>query len=133
MNGLVRWVPRLILAAAGLHLVVGVGVYRAGLQDIAAAGFVNAIDLDGSERETAFWFEVCGLTLAMLGDLARRAVRHDGRLPDGLGWWLIGVFGPLTAFMPVSGGWLVITIGVLALAATRSADPSPASGHRVPG
>lgn len=117
-DGLTRWVPRLLLMIAGLHLVVGAVLYRHELAGIAGDGFVGTIG--NAHRDAAFWFMVAGVTLAMIADTARRAVRRTGRFPLDVGWWLIGVAVLIGVIMPVSGAWLVLVAGALGVRAVRS-------------
>ena len=72
-----------------------------------------------AERESALWFHLTGLAWLALGELARWTVRETGRLPARLGGWLLGTGMALTVFMPASGGWLVIGVGLLALLPAR--------------
>jgi hypothetical protein len=116
-DGLTRWVPRLMLMTAGLHLVVGAVLYRHELAGIAGDGFVNTI-VD-AHRDAAFWFMVCGVVLVTIADMARRAVNRTGRFPIEVGWWLIGIGLLIGVIMPVSGAWFVLATGVLGVRAAR--------------
>jgi hypothetical protein len=117
-DGLTRWVPRLLLMTAGLHLVVGAVLYRHELAGIAGDGFVNTI-VD-AHRDAAFWFMVSGVALTMIADTARHAVNRTGRFPLDVGWWLIGLGLLIVVIMPVSGGWFVLVVGALGVRAART-------------
>ncbi|WP_052423187.1 DUF6463 family protein [Nonomuraea candida] len=127
MTTLNRWIPRLLIATAVLHFgwaFVQPNAWAA----IAADGFVRSVVDTGAAdyfaREASVWFMVSGVALLALGTLARHIVRTTGRLPAQLGWYLVLLGLALCAiYFPVTGGWPVLAIGVLALvAARRGAD-----------
>lgn len=115
MNSLTRWVPRLIIGTAILHIVFGL-VVGTPFSEISDAGIIDSVG-DDAERESALWFHLAGLAWLALGELARWTVRETGRIPARLGGWLLGTGVTLTLFMPASGGWLLAALGVLALVA----------------
>ncbi|MFJ4776428.1 DUF6463 family protein [Streptomyces sp. NPDC088762] len=117
-NGLLRWVPRLLLFAAGMHSIVAVVGAFSVWGDITKAGVIDAVG-SYDDRALVLWFTVCGLALAALGTLTQWILRTVGRLPRQLGFWLLAMGALITALQPVSGGWLVIGIGGLALVAAR--------------
>jgi hypothetical protein len=117
-DGLTRWVPRLLLLTAVLHLVVGAVLYRHELAGLAGEGLVNTI-VD-AHRDAAFWFMVSGVAMVMIADTARRAVHHTGLFPLDVGWWLIGIGVLIAVVMPVSGAWLVLVTGALGVRAARA-------------
>ncbi len=124
MTNLTKWVPRLITGTAIIHLAFGVVVpsMATSLGEIAGDGFVATV-AGHPERESWLWFMLTGVSLLGLGELARWSVRETGRLPSSLGGWLLAIAVPLTVADPASGGWLVGAIGLLALRASRDADP----------
>ncbi|HYN94547.1 MAG TPA: DUF6463 family protein [Pilimelia sp.] len=124
---LIRWIPRLVLGAAALHVLAGLANTEA-FTAIASAGFVDTL-IGHDDRGAAFWFVSTGLVLIALGELARWAARQVGRLPARLGWWLIGVAVPVMVVMPVSGAPLYAAIGALTVAAARG-RPSPVAAAR---
>ena len=130
MNRSRRWLPRLIVGVAALHIGLGLAL-ETPLRDIADAGVVDSID-GHAERESAFWYLVAGVSLLALGELARWVVRETGRVPARLGYWLIGIGVAAIVLMPVSGFWLVAALGALALRASRRPEPHVARGARRP-
>lgn len=123
MTGLQRWVPRLIVATALLHLALGVSFAPSG--EFADEGFLGVVGGD-PEREGWLWYMVAGMALLGLGELARWTAQETGRLPARLGGWLLAAAVPLILAIPASGGWLVVAVGALALRAARSGSPRPA-------
>ncbi len=117
-NGLLRWVPRLLLVAAGMHSILAVVGAFSVWGDITKAGVIGAVG-SHDDRALVLWFTVCGLALAALGTLARWILRTVGSLPPQLGFWLLAIGALIVALQPVSGGWLVLGIGGLALVAAR--------------
>jgi hypothetical protein len=111
-----RWIPRVALAGAALHVAIGLADPRtAALVD---AGLVAALDGDPG-REAILWFLALGLAFAALGQLARWSVRETGHLPTRLGEWLVGIGALIVAVEPASGGWLVLGLGGWAMWAVR--------------
>ncbi|MEU0005777.1 DUF6463 family protein [Streptomyces sp. NPDC006314] len=126
MNGLARWVPRLMIAMAVLHFVWAV-TQPNSWSDILHDGFVaTAVDPDTNgfdAREATVWFMTAGLAFLALGTLARHVVRATGSLPPQVGWYLLGIGIPLCAiYFPTTGSWSMPVIGVLALMAAREPD-----------
>ncbi|MFI7441245.1 DUF6463 family protein [Nonomuraea indica] len=136
MNALTRWVPRLIIALAIVHFAYALATPNAW-SAMAGDGFwASAADSDASdyyEREFTLYFFAAGILLLALGTLARRFVHIAGHLPGQIGWYLI-ISGALLCVIefPITGGWLMVAIGVLGLIAsrrtsrTREADIKPA-------
>jgi hypothetical protein len=123
VNTLTRWVPRLIIITALLHFVWAF-VQPNAWAAIAGDGFWRTVvDTEAGDyfaREASVWFLVSGVTLLAMGTLARHVIRTTGRLPAQLGWYLVVIGIPLCVFyFPVTGGWPVVAIGVLALLAAR--------------
>ena len=132
MNRSLRWLPRLIVGTAVIHIAAGLAL-ETPFGEIADAGFIDSID-PYPERQAAFWYLMTGVSLLALGELARWTVRETGRVPARLGGWLIGMGVTGIVFMPASGFWLVAALGLLALRAAREpqqrvaqAPTSPAS------
>lgn len=112
----------LTMALAGIHVVVGVVLFGPFLADIIRAGPGAGQAGWSLEMLAAFWFLAWSWPLFLLGYLARWAQAQTGRLPAALGWGLVSVAAVSVLFGPVSGLWLVIPLGVLALAA-RGPEP----------
>ncbi|MDP9862420.1 MULTISPECIES: DUF6463 family protein [Streptosporangium] len=123
MNGLTRWVPRLIIATAVLHFVWAFAQPNAW-SEIAGDGFLSAVVDTGAAgywpREASVWFLTGGAALLAMGTLSRSVVRATGRLPAQVGWYLLVIGVPLCViYFPVTGSWVLPVIGVLALVAAR--------------
>ncbi|MBW5482487.1 DUF6463 family protein [Streptomyces bambusae] len=142
MNALARWVPRLVIATALAHFAWGLAQPHAW-GAIARDGFLRSVVDPGAEdhylREFSVWWMVAGVALLAMGTLARHILRTTGRLPAQLGWYLLVVGVPLCLiYFPVTGGWAVLAIGILALvaarrtAATPPALPTPSATGRPP-
>jgi hypothetical protein len=110
-----------ILAATGvLHLVVFAALGRGPAADIARAGVVNSIG--GLHDRGLFWYGgmMAGVALVLVGLLLTSWVRATGRpVPRYVGWTLV-VLGVCTAVLdPLSGGVLVVAVGLIALSGPR--------------
>lgn len=122
MNGLNRWVPRLIIATSVLHFVWAF-VQPNAWDDIFRDGFAaTVVDTDAPgywNREASVWFLTSGALLLVLGTMTRLAVRLTGRMPAQVGWFLLATGVPLCAiYFPVTGSWALVVLGALALIAT---------------
>lgn len=116
-----KHVGNVTMAFAGIHVVVGVVLFGPFLLGIVRAGPGAGQPGWSFGMLAAFWFLVWSWPLFLLGYMARWAQARIGHLPAALGWGLISVASISVVFGPVSGLWLFIPFGVLALAATRSA------------
>lgn len=116
-RGLTRWVPRLVLVAAAMHLMVA--LTNDGLRQLVSDGMWNTVTLDSTDGPpgAALWYLVAGIGFFGVGLLARRAATDTGKLPVELGWTLLAMGGATAAFMPMSGGWIVLLCGALAFVA----------------
>ena len=103
-----RWIPRVALAGAALHIAIGLADPRT--RELLDAGLVGALEGDPG-REAVLWFLALGLAFAALAELARWSVRATGRLPARLGEWLAGIGALIVLVAPASGGWLVLGLG----------------------
>ena len=130
MTRSLRWLPRLVIGTAVLHIGYGLAL-ETPLRAIADAGVVDSID-GYAERESAFWYLVTGAYLLALGELARWAVRETGRVPARLGGWLIAIGAAGVVLMPASGFWLVAALGAfVARASARDARRSVVARGRL--
>lgn len=120
MNRSLRWLPRLIVGIAVLHIGLGLAL-ETPLREIADAGVIDSID-GYAERESAFWYLVTGAFLFALGELARWTARETGRVPARLGGWLVGIAVTGIVLMPAGGFWLIAALGVVALRAARGEE-----------
>ena len=84
-----------------------------GLRGMLRDGVVDAVEGD-PEREAAFWFLTCGVSLVSLGWSFRRARRQTGTLPSFVGPALLGIATAGVTFMPRSGFWAVFVAAILA-------------------
>ena len=115
-----RWLPRLIIGTAVVHITAGLAL-ETPFGQIAEAGVIDSID-PYPERQSAFWYLMTGVSLLALGELARWTVRETGRVPARLGGWLVGMAVTGIVFMPASGFWLVAALGVIAPRAAREPE-----------
>ncbi|WP_173100554.1 DUF6463 family protein [Actinomadura verrucosospora] len=123
MIGLTRWIPRLVVTTAILHMVIGVIQFDT-FGDIISDGVIDAAGAT-PEREYQAWFLLAGVALLGLGTLCVSMVRQTQRLPRQFAWYLLGMGIPISLLWLVSGGPLLILLGALALVTssrTRSAD-----------
>ncbi|MFI6595812.1 DUF6463 family protein [Nonomuraea sp. NPDC050536] len=109
-----RWIPRLIIIAAVAHIAVGLASFDT-LGEIVSAGVVNAAD-GFPRREAQLWFILAGIGFLCIGTLSASMPK----LPRQLGWYLIGMGVPITLLWLVSGGPVLIVLGVLVLVTTRA-------------
>lgn len=123
IRGLRRWVPLLILAAAVVHMAVGVVAAYPHWRGILSDGLWNTVHDDDAARMTALWFMVSGLALFGFGLLVRRSVTATGSVPPETGWVLLAVGIPVSVLEPASGGWSLIAIGAVAVTASRRSRP----------
>lgn len=128
LAGLRRWVPRLIFAAAALHMIGGAGANSSHWRGIVSDGLWNTVANNDDARMVTLWFMMSGVCLFGLGLLTRRTVMATNAMPAEAGWILLAIGIPVSLLEPVSGGWLLIAIGFLALAASRRKESAPVAG-----
>lgn len=119
-----RWTAWGIIAIALVHAVYGFATMAGVWGDIAGAGVFDTVE-DHAEREAAVWFVYSGAGFLALGTFALKEARATGRLPFQIALYLLGIGGTMIVLLPVSGGWIVLGFGLLALAA-RGGDGPPA-------
>ena len=96
-----------------LHTGIGLAEHREVLREIVRDGVIDAVEGD-PEREAAFWFIACGVSLALMGRLARWTRLQAGALPPFVGPALLGIGVAGGTFMPRSGFWAVFVAAILA-------------------
>ena len=97
-----------------LHLSIGLVEHRKVLREIVRGGVIDTVGGD-AEREAAFWFITCGVTIVLMGSLARWARLQTGTLPTFVGPALLGIGTAGVTLMPRSGFWAVFVTAILAL------------------
>lgn len=115
-----RWVPRLMIAVALVHMLVGAVVSHAHWYGILTEGLWNTVTDDDDGRMKALWFMVSGLTLLGLGLQAGRHRAVTGRTPPETGWLLLALGVFISLLEPLSGGWALIALGVFAVLSRRA-------------
>jgi hypothetical protein len=118
---------RLLMATAVGHALLGLVLFPRPLKEIFRDGFFNTVSPSPFEptfdRECAFWFLAFSPMLFMVGWLADQAVqRGDPTTLRLVGWTLLafGVVG--AAVMPVSGQWILVLLGAVAIHAARGSN-----------
>lgn len=123
-----RRLPRLILATAVVHMSVGAVESASHWRGILSEGLWNTVANDDDARMTALWFMISGVAVLGIGLMARRSMITFGVLPTETGWILVALGAPTSVLEPVSGGWLLLVLGLLALSVTvrrSGSDQSP--------
>lgn len=105
--------PMLAFVAVA-HLVVAVVLFGDSYGAMLSEGLVGTLDDGGAgtDRETAFWFGVCGIALLILAGLTWW-VERIAPLPSGMVWGLaaLGTIGVLIA--PTSPFWSFLAIAAI--------------------
>ncbi|MFD2093210.1 DUF6463 family protein [Blastococcus deserti] len=97
------------------HGVVGVGLYRQPLAQIARGRIVGSVP-DTGDKATAFWFMVAAPTLWLGGRLLRSAESHGDSAAQRTAGGILTVTGLTgSALMPTSGFWGVAAVGISSL------------------
>lgn len=124
-----RWVPRLTLAAATAHMLMGAATSYPHWSDIISGGLWNTVPDDDDARMSTLWFMISGVAFFGIGLQARRFVIVTGRTPTETGWILLALGIPVSLLEPASGGWSLIAIGILAVWTSRRDRSSAASTY----
>ena len=114
-------IPKLgkyIIATGILHTIVGVIGYWKPLWTIIQSGVFNAVE-PHFDRTTAFWFLIAGGLMIMLGQIVDWALATTGKLPRSLGLGMIITAIVGIVIMPISGFWLILIEGIIALKLTQ--------------
>ena len=104
--------PSLVLIGAA-HTALGAVAHRDALAALVRGGVGSAGEgprppAETAARQRAFWFEVSGVALVLLGDAIGAQERRGQRPPRRLGW-AVGTLAVLGgAAMPVSGFWALL-------------------------
>jgi hypothetical protein len=106
-------VGTLLVATGVLHNLVGFAMGAPWLVEIAADGFVGAIEPEPM-RMTLFWFVWFGWMLIFAGGLLGELERRGG-IPAVFGWGLLGVAVGGGLAIPASGFWLAVPQALLIL------------------
>ncbi len=114
-----RWVGVAVVAIGIIHVLFGVVVFRGTLVEILRDGIVNTVN-GQLDRELTFWFIIFGLLTILLGALIDWCETSAPKLPQFLGWSLLGLTGICVLFMPLSGGWLLLVPAIGAIARSKA-------------
>lgn len=96
-----------------LHTSIGLVEYRAVLREMVRDGMIDTVEGE-AEREAAFWFLTCGVSLVSMGWSLRWARRQKGTSPSFVGPALLDIAMAGIAFIPRSGFWAVFVADILA-------------------
>ncbi|HEX5850777.1 MAG TPA: DUF6463 family protein [Rubrobacter sp.] len=96
-----------------LHTSIGLLEYRAVLREMVRDGMIDTVEGD-AEREAAFWFLTCGVSLVSMGWSFRWARQQTGTLPSFVGPALLGIATAGVTLMPRSGFWADFVPAILA-------------------
>ncbi len=126
--------PLLMLTALG-HALVGALLFSEPLGAIVREGAINTIQPPGVaaephyDRIAAFWFLLFSPVLFLFGQMINHAVsRGDPGSIRLVGYYLIGIGALGAAILPVSGNWLLLPLGAIALMAARAVELRGAEG-----
>jgi hypothetical protein len=115
-----RFAGQTLMRIGALHTLslFGLLILLGTLVDIAQDGVFNAVGLY-PDRQAALWSLIMGVSLMLMGYLARWPQHCTGTLPAALGWTLLAIAAVGVVLLPVSGFWLIILAAVFALAASQ--------------
>ena len=106
-----------------LHTLGGIVLYFPQWQEIAKAGWFNAISPDPFApifpRETAFWFVLLSPFIYLVGKLCLWAHRQKSILPKSMGVILLITMSVAVFFVPVSGFWLGLAPSIMMLYSSK--------------
>ena len=123
-----------LLAIGAAHVALGAARYRSTFRAMAADGLVDSVRrpagsaVGSLERERAFWFEMTGVALVLLGGLATGVERDGHDLPRGAGWGVGATALAGGALVPKSGFWALLAPAALVLRPRRASVGAPAAG-----
>lgn len=128
------WAGGSVLMIGAGHMALGAVRYRDAFRDMLRDGYVASLrgnDLApaaGLQRQRAFWFEMTGVALLLLGAQTTVLERRGVRPPRSTGWALAAAALAGGAALPVSGFWaLLVPAGLIAVRrpADSAAVPAP--------
>ena len=100
-----------------LHTLGGIILYFPQWQEIARAGWFNAIAPEPFApifpRETAFWFVLLSPFIYLVGKLCLWAHYQNLILPKSMGVILLITMSVAVFFVPVSGFWLGLAPSIM--------------------
>lgn len=115
-----RWIGRWLMGVGVVHMPVALLVHRNAWQEVAGAGFFDAV-AGHVARGHAAWFLISGLILLMVGALVDALEKASLRPPLVLGIGMLLASAFVLVLMPRSGTWLLL-VPAFALTA-RAARP----------
>lgn len=115
-----RYTGATLMIFAAIHFGVALVLFGGAFVDIFEAGVLSGPFGWSSEMLAAFWFLVFSWPVFLLGYVTQWAYARTGKTPViVLGGGLAGVAATTLVFLPVSGLWLFVVLGLLVLFAAR--------------
>jgi hypothetical protein len=113
--------PSLLVIGAG-HLALGAVAFRRDLAGMVREGWVDTVEgpTGTAERGRAFWFQVSGVALVLLGDAVTAQERGE-RAPARTGWALGALALTGAAALPRSGFWALLAPAAALVSRARRA------------
>lgn len=112
----------LVLGIGTLHVLTGLVLHSRPLADMVGAGVVDTLQPDLStmllDREAAYWFEMAGALMLLLGALMTWVERRMA-LPASFAWGLLAVAAVGILVSPVTGLWTVLAPAAVILSRAR--------------
>ncbi|MCL2803928.1 MAG: DUF6463 family protein [Micrococcales bacterium] len=116
-----RWTGRALVGIGVFHQILGLVAGWSIMGQAARDGLLSATGQD-PEFASLFWFLFAGVVMIMLGLLVsfvNSTLRRPA--PVWLGWWFVGMSLVGLPFVPVSGFWLTLALGIWMILAARPA------------
>jgi len=112
-----------------LHIGLALHWFWPQWRAMAAEGLMASAEVPGEPvRALAFWFLFLGVLLLPLGHLCWWiATRRKTAPPALVAWWLIVIGLGGAFFVPVSGFWLFVAVGLWALIQRQFTRPRAAA------
>ena len=108
-----RWVGRWIVFVGVIHCAIGAVVFIEPLSEILRDGLWNAVS-GYPGRPLAFWFELVGILMVLLGIAVDQFERNQQTISGFLAFGFAILTVLAIVAMPMSGGWLLVP-GVVGL------------------